>query len=159
MYGYTFTLSADTPDEISTFWEDVNMTQFDNPTCSRCGMSNTPGAQFCSRCGASLTSVSMPFTGYQSPLQGSMQDVNKIAAGLLAIFLGWTGAHGFYTKNYTMGIIILGLSLLGFLLTLIGIGVLIVSGLYIFTFVQGIMYLVNSDLDFYRKYVLEKRWI
>lgn len=135
------------------------MTQSDNLTCIRCGMPNSSGAQFCSRCGASLTSSSMPFTGYQSPIPRSMVDVNKIAASLLAIFLGWTGAHGFYTRNYTMGFIILGTSLLSLLLSILGVGLLMLSVLSIFTFIQGIMYLVSSDVDFYRKYVLEKRWI
>lgn len=88
-----------------------------------------------------------------------MVDVNKIAASLLAIFLGWTGAHGFYTRNYTMGFIILGTSLLSLLLSILGVGLLMLSVLSIFTFIQGIMYLVSSDVDFYRKYVLEKRWI
>lgn len=63
----------------------------------------------------------------------------KIVAGILAILLGWLGAHKFYLGYTKEGIIqlILGLLCIGGLIGL----------------VEGIIYLTKSDEDFVRIYV------
>ena len=69
----------------------------------------------------------------------------KMVAGLLGIFLGWTGAHKFYLGNTNTGVI----QLIASVCTL-GIGGLI-------GFIEGILYLTKSNEDFYQQYVVEKK--
>jgi len=69
----------------------------------------------------------------------------KLIAGLLGIFLGWTGVHKFvlgYTKE---GIIqlILGLVTCGFF-GIVG-------------FIEGIIYLSKSDVEFVETYITHKK--
>lgn len=79
------------------------------------------------------------------------QSKSKVAAGLLAIFLGGLGVHKFYLGYTTQGIILLLVSLLGFL---IFVGP-IVTG--VISLIEGIIYLTKSDEEFYRLYVLNKK--
>lgn len=70
----------------------------------------------------------------------------KVLAGLLGIFLGWTGAHKFvlgYTKE---GVILLIASVLtcGAAGSIIGL-------------IEGIIYLTKSDEDFYQTYQVGKK--
>src|SRR5580700_5705155 len=73
---------------------------------------------------------------------------SKIAAGLLAIFLGGLGIHGFYTGNKALGLAFLITTMCCFGLTVITFGILgilliPVMGLVgMVAFVQGILYLV-----------------
>lgn len=77
---------------------------------------------------------------------------SKIAAGLLAIFLGSLGIHKFYL-GYTMtGIIMLLITLLGSLLFFLGP---LVMG--IISLVEGIIYLTKSDELFFLTYVQNKK--
>ncbi|MFV5694072.1 TM2 domain-containing protein [Flavobacterium sp. LB3P122] len=72
------------------------------------------------------------------------QDNKKVAAGLLAILLGGLGIHKFilgYTKE---GIIQFLLSFLCGLGALIGI-------------VEGVIYLIKSDEEFYQTYQVGKK--
>lgn len=76
---------------------------------------------------------------------------SKIAAGLLAIFLGTLGIHKFYLGYTKAGIIMLLVSLLTF-----GIGLMVMA---VIALIEGIMYLTKSDWDFYNIYVVgEKQW-
>ena len=70
----------------------------------------------------------------------------KIAAGLLAIFLGSLGIHKFYLggKNQkTAGIIMLVISIVGF--CFLFIGPLVIG---IIAFIEGIIYLTKDDSEF-----------
>ncbi|MBX9623347.1 MAG: TM2 domain-containing protein [Gemmataceae bacterium] len=70
----------------------------------------------------------------------------KVTAGILAIVVGWLGVHKFYLGYTTPGVIqlVLGLCL--------GIG-------WIIGIIEGIIYLTQSDEDFYRTYqVGKKEW-
>lgn len=88
----------------------------------------------------------MPPTGMPPNISGT-----KLAAGLCGIFLGCFGVHKFilgYTKE---GIILLCATLLT-----CGIGGAITS---IIGLVEGIMYLVKPDQEFYETYVRnQKPW-
>lgn len=79
------------------------------------------------------------------------QSKSKVAAGLLAIFLGGLGVHKFYLGYTTQGIILLLVTILGALL-LVGP---IVTG--VISLIEGIIYLTKSDEEFYRLYVLGKK--
>ena len=73
----------------------------------------------------------------------------KVAAGVLAILLGWLGIHKFILGFTTQGIILLCVSLLtfgicGFVTSIIGI-------------IEGVIYLTKSDQEFYQTYAIEKK--
>lgn len=72
----------------------------------------------------------------------------KITAGILAIVLGWTGAHRFYLGDTKGGLIRLAISVCtaGSIGSLIGL-------------IEGIIYLTKSDQEFVDLYVNgNKEW-
>jgi TM2 domain-containing membrane protein YozV/gas vesicle protein len=84
-------------------------------------------------------------------------DNKKILAGLLAIFLGWAGIHKFILGYQKEGIIMLVLSVLGLVLSCIGIGFFITWAMGIIGLVEGIIYLTKSDAEFYNAYQVGRR--
>ena len=72
----------------------------------------------------------------------------KIAAALLAFFLGAFGAHKFYLGYTKQGIIMLVVFLLGFIL--LGLPSIVIG---IIAFVEFVIYLTKSDDEFDRIYV------
>ena len=109
-----------------------------------------------------------PQPPYQQPYQGQQpqqpqqppfqsappNSKSKVAAGLLAIFLGSFGIHKFYLGYTAQGVIMLVISLLGFFLA--GVPTIIIE---IIAFIEGIIYLTKSDQDFYNIYcVHKKKW-
>lgn len=83
----------------------------------------------------------------------SSSDKNKIVAALLAFFLGTIGIHKFYLGKTTAGIIMLVCGTVGWLLVLPGL----ISALI--AFIEFIIYLVKSDEEFHRDYVVgNKSW-
>lgn len=64
----------------------------------------------------------------------------KVVAGLLALLIGWTGAHHYYLGSMTAGIIILVAS------------VLTCGAAGILPFIEAIMLFIMSDQDFDAKY-------
>ena len=76
----------------------------------------------------------------------------KVAAALLAIFLGGFGIHKFYIGKNTAGVIMLVVFFLG--LILFAIPSIIVS---LIAFIEGIIYLIKSEEDFHEQYVSGKR--
>lgn len=82
-----------------------------------------------------------------APSQASYEK-SKIAAGLLAIFLGTLGIHKFYLGYAAQGVIMLLITPLGSLLFFLGPFVIGVIAL-----VEGIIYLTKSDADFNAAYV------
>jgi TM2 domain-containing membrane protein YozV len=87
--------------------------------CYACGMSIDTRAEVCPKCG-----VRQPGTGEKS----------RIAAALLAIFLGGFGVHKFYLGKMGQGVLYLL-----FFWTVIPALV---------AFVEGIIYLTKSDAEF-----------
>lgn len=106
--------------------------------CWNCGGKTDPQAVVCVTCGAGL----VPQNGGQPNTAQQTQNPNaksKIAAGILAILLGWLGIYNFYL-GYTgkaVGQLILGL--LGFLTFGITTWAAAIWGL-----VEGIMILTGS---------------
>lgn len=77
---------------------------------------------------------------------------SKIAAALLAFFLGAFGIHKFYLGCNSAGVIMLFLFLVGFVL--LGLPSLIIG---VIAFIEFIIYIVKSDEDFQRIYVDNKK--
>jgi len=67
----------------------------------------------------------------------------KLVAGILAILLGWAGAHRFYLGDTIGGIIRIALNLVC-IAGIIGI-------------IEGIIYLTKSDEDFQKIYIEGKK--
>lgn len=92
---------------------------------------------------------------------------SKVAAGLLAIFLGGLGIHKFYLGYVGPGLIILGLWTLGFSMeflwrsSLFGpfsdIGILIWFLLVLIALIEGIIYLTKSNEEFEELYIRQRR--
>lgn len=83
----------------------------------------------------------------------SSSDKNKIVAALLAFFLGTLGVHKFYLGKTTAGIIMLVCGTIGWLLILPGLISAVIA------FIEFIIYLIKSDEDFHRDYVVgNKSW-
>ncbi len=82
----------------------------------------------------------------------------KIPAGLLAIFLGYFGVHKFFLGYRRAGLTMLVLYGIGVLLSFVfGIGGILLGGLHLVSFIEGIIYLTRSDTDFYFQYVRGRR--
>lgn len=76
----------------------------------------------------------------------------KIAAALFAFFLGFFGAHKFYLGYKKQGLIMLITFFAGFIL--LGIPSMIVG---VIAFIEFILYLTKSDVEFEETYVTGKR--
>jgi len=83
---------------------------------------------------------------------GQVGDKNKIAAALLALFLGGLGIHKFYLNKPGAGVIMLLCTLVGWILLFIP--PIIVA---IIAFIEFIIYLTKSDQQFYEDYVVGNR--
>lgn len=81
---------------------------------------------------------------------------NKVAAGLLAIFLGGWGIHKFYLGFTGPALVFLLTNTIGFAVTWILLFVpnIILS---VIAFVEGILYLTKSDEEFEQLYVVQKK--
>lgn len=92
--------------------------------------------------------------GYQQPyIAPAVGEKDHVAAGLLALFLGWLGVHKFYLGYNTSGFIMLGTSILGGILTLS-----VASwAIWVIAIVEGIFYLSKSQTEFEQMYVINKR--
>lgn len=81
---------------------------------------------------------------------------NKVAAGLLAIFLGGWGIHKFYLGFTGPALVFLLVNTIGFAVTWIMLFIPnIVLG--IIAFVEGIIYLTKSDEEFEQLYIVQKK--
>ena len=119
--------------------------------CTKCGAVNDDLAQFCTQCQAPLTPVSSGYQPMQSVQPGvvtdwkSMGADKKVTAGICAILVGWLGVHKFILGYTTEGIIQLALGIVTCGLT------------NIISIIEGVIYLTNTDEDFVRTYVQNKK--
>ena len=110
--------------------------------CHNCGAATQPNQILCVKCGVSLVKTGTGFDGK-----------NRIVAGVLGILLGWLGIHKFYLGYTKQGLIMLLVTIFG---SLIKIGPFIMA---LIGLIEGIIYLVKSDEDFYVTYVQgKKKW-
>ena len=83
---------------------------------------------------------------------------SKIAAGLLAIFLGGLGIHKFYLGYTAQGLVFLLVNTIGLVITIFLLCIPnIVLG--IMALVEGIIYLTKTDEEFEQTYVIgQRKW-
>ncbi|WP_242130855.1 TM2 domain-containing protein [Aestuariivivens marinum] len=81
----------------------------------------------------------------------------KILAGVLGILFGGLGIHKFILGYNKEGGILLGATLIGILLSCVGIGILFVWIPGVIGFIEGIIYLTKSDSEFYNTYQAGKK--
>ena len=84
-------------------------------------------------------------------------DNKKVLVGILAIILGGLGVHKFILGYNKEGGILLGIWLLGAILSCVGIGLLIIWIPGIIGLIEGIIYLTKSDEEFYNTYQVGKK--
>jgi TM2 domain-containing membrane protein YozV len=90
--------------------------------------------------------TSKPREDWNTPSYPKTQPENKkIVAGVLALLLGSLGVHKFILGYTTEGIIQI-------LLSIVSCGIL-----GIIPFIEGIIYLVKTDEEFYQTYQVNKR--
>lgn len=98
-----------------------------------------------------------PASPYAQPVNASAASgaKNKLVAGLLGIFLGSLGIHKFYLGYNREGLIMLLLTIIGSMLTFgLAAGAMEIIGI-----IEGIIYLVKPDGEFYYTYeVGHKGW-
>ena len=78
----------------------------ENKFCQNCGVATQPNQILCVKCGLALQPQGTPLGGK-----------DKIAAGLLAIFLGWIGVHKFYLGYTKSAVTMIIISLVGGVIT------------------------------------------
>ena len=81
----------------------------------------------------------------------------KILAGILAIVLGSLGVHKFILGYQKEGFILLGVSLVAYLLSCFVIGIFFVWIPGLIGLIEGIIYLTKSDEEFYQTYQVGKK--
>ncbi len=102
-----------------------------NRYCPNCGYAASPDMHACGRCGCPL----------QSGVPPQVEQRSKLAAGLLAIFVGYLGIHNFYLGYTNRAILQLVLGTVGGVITC-GISTAIVG---VWGLVEGILLLTGSQ--------------
>lgn len=110
---------------FTSSFEGMNSNRAINKICPQCGRTLPLEAVACAFCGRNLSQ-----TSFASPIPQK----SRIAAGLLAIFLGGFGIHKFYMGKVGMGLLYLLFSWT-IIPSLVG-------------FIEGIIYLCESDASF-----------
>jgi TM2 domain-containing membrane protein YozV len=83
----------------------------------------------------------------------ALNSKSRIAAALLAWFLGAIGIHKFYLGKTNAGVIMLICGTVGWFLIFPGLGVCLIA------FIEFIIYLTKSDEQFYQDYVVgDRQW-
>ncbi len=81
----------------------------------------------------------------------------KVLAGILAIVLGSLGVHKFILGYQKEGLILLGITVVGYATLCIAIGAFILMATGIIGLIEGIIYLTKSDEEFYQTYQVNKK--
>ncbi len=81
----------------------------------------------------------------------------KILAGILAIVLGGFGVHKFILGYNQEGIILLAITLVGWITACFIIGYLFLMATWVIGVIEGIIYLTKSDEEFYNTYQVGKK--
>src|SRR5690606_41564711 len=89
---------------------------------------------------------------FKEGLQGTPGENKKLLAGILAILVGSLGVHKFILGYNKEGFILLGATVLSYLLVCLLIGAFLVWIPPLIGLIEGIIYLTKSDEEFYATY-------
>ncbi|MBE5883240.1 MAG: NINE protein [Lachnospiraceae bacterium] len=114
--------------------------------CVKCGVAKGQGNNYCHNCGKPVPPEAAVCLncGVAHAAKGAQGAKSKLAAGLFGIFLGCYGVHNFYLGYTGKAVTQLVLTIVGLLLSCIGIGAFIVLGIAIWGLVEGIMILAGK---------------
>lgn len=113
----------------------------DRPDTERTSSTTPPHEKYCHACGAVIAKEAeiCPSCGVRQHDVPPRDGKDRVTAGVLAIILGWMGAHKFYLGYTTMGVIYLCFFWTG-IPALLGLA-------------EGIIYLLQTDQEFHETYV------
>lgn len=94
---------------------------------------------------------------FSEGLKNAGGDNKKILAGILGIVLGAFGVHKFILGYNKEGGILLGITLIGIVLTCLGVGIFMIWISQLIGLIEGIIYLTKSDEEFYNTYQAGKK--
>ncbi|NNJ88523.1 MAG: hypothetical protein HKP53_03910 [Eudoraea sp.] len=94
---------------------------------------------------------------FREGLKTAGGDNKKILAGILGILFGYLGIHKFILGYNKEGAILLGISIVGYATTCIGIGFFFFWVPGLIGLIEGIIYLTKSDEEFYNTYQVGKK--
>lgn len=114
--------------------------------CVKCGVKKGEGSNFCPNCGKPLTPNADVCLSCGVAVKGvaSKDAKSKLVAGLLGIFLGCFGVHNFYLGYTGKAIAQLVLTIVGFVLCCVFVGVFVVAAVEIWGLIEGIMILAGK---------------
>ncbi len=110
--------------------------------CVRCGAAKGQGSQYCHNCGKPLAEdadICMNCGVANKATVHPGEAKSRTTAGLLGIFLGCFGAHNFYLGYTAKAVIQLTVTLVGFVLCCILIGIIPVLAIAVWSIVESIM--------------------
>ena len=81
----------------------------------------------------------------------------KVLAGILGILFGGLGVHKFVLGYNKEGAILLGIWIIGGILSCLGIGLFLIWAVSLIGLIEGIIYLTKSDEEFYNTYQVGKK--
>jgi TM2 domain-containing membrane protein YozV len=84
-------------------------------------------------------------------------DNKKVLAGILGIIFGGLGIHKFILGYNKEGGIMLGIWIVGAILSCVGVGIFLIWILGLVGLIEGIIYLTKSDEEFYNTYQVGKK--
>lgn len=121
--------------------------------CVKCGVAKGKGDGYCHSCGkpvAEDAEVCMN-CGVPHKRKAPANAKSKVAAGLLAIFLGAYGVHNFYLGYTKKAVTQLVITLVGYpMICAFGLGVFMILGVSIWGLIEGIMIFagnINADAN------------
>ncbi len=120
-----------------------------NSFCQACGAETNPLAEICIKCGVRLAKAGVA--------AGDVSPKSRLAATLLAWFLGGFGAHRFYLGKTATAIGMLALTILGWITIWIwGLGFLFLVAVGIWAFVDFLIAVTGNMKDLEGKFI--KNW-
>ncbi len=111
--------------------------------CPACGKQTNTLAAICINCGAKLESAAQPATKDGVAISAK----SRLAATLLALFLGEFGAHRFYTGKTATAIVMLVLAVLGYATMIVVIGFFFLTAVGIWNLIDFIMIVAGKFKD------------